>query len=397
MDPFERVRSDPGDDPVGTSLWRGRGTWLVMSAALASVCVLSGNARAQTSEGVIKGIVRDSVGSPIGFAEIAVVGSELRTFADAAGRFRLADVPFGEIDLRVRRLGYKPSISTVVFPVGSNPDIELRLAVAPDYLPDVKVTARAEVYEARLAGFKERSKKGVGHFITRERLEQMNSYRFIDVIREVPGVRMRPLRGGGSSITLRGAQCSPLVFVDGSPASAGIVDLEMFDLSTVDGIEIYSGLASLPAEFAAARGAERCGVVAIWSRPYRPKARVLNPAGVSRSRELDSLVASMTVYTIDEVDTPAKLIPGTAAPEYPDSLRLAGVPGRVVVELVVNVDGRLDSETVTLVSSTDPLFTSAVQQALASARFHVATLKARAVRQRVQLPFAFQLERKASQ
>lgn len=343
---------------------------------------------AQEPRGVIRGVVRDSVGVLVPFAEVALVGSESNTVTDSFGRFRLVNVPFGEVELRVRRLGYRPLLSTVVFSRGASPDIELRISAVPDYLAPVEVREQRQVYDARLAGFRERSTKGVGHFVTRERLERLHSYRFTDVLREVPGVRMRTLRGGGTTINLRGATCPPLVFVDGSPAAAGVVDLDMFDLATVDGIEIYSGMATIPAEFVTGHGLERCGVVAIWSRPYRPKPRPV-AALTARDRELDSLVAAMSIYTRDEVDTPASLLAGTASPEYPDSLRLAGVPGRVEVRLVVNIDGTLDAESVFLVSSTDSLLTAAVQEALATARFRVATLKSRPVRQVLHVPFVF--------
>jgi len=364
---------------------------LVIVGTIAS----SSEVDAQGGRGVIRGIVRDSAGAAVPFAEIALVGSESRTMADAFGRFRLTNVPFGEVELRVRRLGYRPLLSTLVFPRGATPDIELMLSAAPDYLPDVEVLGQRQVYDARLAGFRSRSTQGKGHFITRERLDRVHSYRFTDVLREIPGVRLRTLRGGGTTITLRGATCAPLVFVDGTAASAGTVDLDMFDLATVDGIEVYPGMATIPPEFVTGHGLERCGVVAIWSRPYRPKPKPIQ-ALTARDRELDSLVSAMSIYTVDEVDTPAALIAGTASPEYPDSLRLAGVNGRVEVQLVVNVDGTLDSESVTLVSSTNPLFTDAVQQALATARFRVATLKARPVRQVLQLPFVFRLDTKAS-
>ena len=375
--------------PVMSMMRRTLGVSAALSIAFA------GDVGAQSSRGVIKGVVRDSLGAIVGYAEISLVGSETRFVADAAGRFRLSGVPFGEVELRVRRLGYRPSISQIVFLPGTEPDIELRIAAVPDYLPNVEVREQREVYDSRLSGFKERSSKGVGHFVKRERLERLHSYRFTDVLREIPSVRMRTIRGGGTTIALRGSSCPPLVFVDGSPASAGVVDLDMFDLATVEGIEVYSGMASIPAEFVTGRGLERCGVVAIWSRPYRPKPRTTVAAG-KRSPGLDSLVSSMTVYTVDEVDTPAALIPGTASPDYPDSLRLAGVPGRVVIELVVNAEGNLDGGSVTLISSTHPLFTGAVQQALAGAKFRVAMLKARPVRQILRLPFVFRMDSSAS-
>lgn len=356
---------------------------------------LVGKVHAQSEVGVVQGIVRDTLGNPIPAAVVAVVGTEKLTYTDDRGRFQIRDVPFGEIDFRVRRLGYRPFISTVVFPTGTRPDVEFRIVPIPDVLAAVEIIGQHQVYDARLAGFRERSTKGVGHFVTRERLDRMISHRFTDVLREIPSIRTKSIRGGGSTIQLRGANCPPLVFVDGFPAQAGVVDLDMFDVATVEGIEVYSGFSSIPAQFITGKGTERCGVVAIWSRPYRPKAALVDPR-LTRSRELDSLVAAMSTYDVGDVDMPASLIPGSATPEYPDSLRANHVSGRVVVEVVVNPDGTLDREAVTLISSTHPSLTAAVLEALVSARFRVATLQGRGVRQVLQVPFVFRPEESAS-
>jgi TonB family protein len=206
------------------------------------------------------------------------------------------------------------------------------------------------------------------------------------------------IRGGGTTVNLRGVNCSPLVFVDGNPASAGVIDLDMFDLAMVEGIEVYPGMTSIPPEFVTGHGLEQCGVIAIWSRPFRPgpgKSKKSN-TGAKMSHQVDSLVASLSVYTVDDVDEPASLIRGTGIPQYPDSLRNAGVEGRVLVRVVINSDGTLDPESATLISSTNPLFTSAVQDALATARFKAAILNSRPVRQVMQLPFVFRLEASAS-
>ncbi|MEO8193759.1 MAG: TonB family protein [Gemmatimonadales bacterium] len=366
-----------------------------VSAALAVITVplfsgvhLTDGLNAQERRGTILGIVRDSAGHGVAGATIEVVRSEQRATTDAAGRFRLSGIAPGEVELHVRRLGFYPAAARVMLTAGAQPEVDVTLSPAPTRLVPVEVVeARKEVYDSRLAGFNDRKTKGVGHFVTRDRLEKLHSNRFMDVMREVPGVRVKLVRGGGRSLLLRGATCDPLVFIDGSPASAGVVDLDMIDLSTVEGIEIYAGLASIPAEFVSARGNERCGVIAVWSRPYRSRVNKQSTAG--RSAQLEATLASLSVYTADQVDIPASLIPGSAAVHYPDSLMQEGVPGRVVVELVVNTDGSLDGESVRLVSSTHPLFTDAVQSALSAARFHAALIKARPVRQLLQLPFVF--------
>lgn len=342
------------------------------------------------SRGTISGTVRDSTGT-VAFVEVSVAGTEARVMTDEAGRFRFTGVPYGSVELKARRIGYTPATLILQFSRGTEPLVEILMSAAPGYLPSVEVHEPRQVYDSRLQGFKDRSAKGVGHFITRARLEQVSSYRFSDIIRTIPGVQLKTLRGGGTNVMLRGANCAPLVFVDGSPASAGVVDLDMFDLASVEGIEVYSGLASIPVEFVTGRGNERCGVIAIWSRPYRPKPKRV--VEMPKSPALDSIVSEMSIFTIDQVDTPASIIAGTAMPEYPDSLRRQGVDGRVVIELVVNVDGSLDTGSVNLVSSTNQLFTDAVQQALATAKFRVATLRSRPVRQVLQVPFVFKTEK----
>lgn len=362
------------------------------SAALAVASAFSSVQAVAQTRGTIHGTVRDSAGA-IAFVEISMKGTDATVMTDENGRFRFTGVPFGSVELKARRIGYTPATQTIEFSKGTEPVVEILMSAAPGYLPSVEVHEPRQVYDSRLQGFKERSAKGVGYFITRERLEKLNSYRMVDVIRDIPGVRIRTLRGGGSTLTLRGAQCAPLLFVDGNPASAGVVDLEMFDLGMVEGIEVYSGLASVPAEFVAARGTDRCGVIAIWSKPYRPKPKKVVASMAPKSPALDSIFNEMSIFTVDQVDTPASLIAGSAIPRYPDSLWKEGVAGKVVIELVVNGDGNLDPASVNLVSSTHQLFTDAVQQSLATAKFKAATLRSRPVRQVLQVPFVFKTEK----
>jgi len=64
-----------------------------------------------------------------------------------------------------------------------------------------------------------------------------------------------------------------MFYLDGFPATSGPMDLDMIDLSGVEGIEVYAGMTSIPAEFMGVVGGEQCGVIAVWSRPTRPRRR----------------------------------------------------------------------------------------------------------------------------
>jgi protein TonB len=92
-----------------------------------------------------------------------------------------------------------------------------------------------------------------------------------------------------------------------------------------------------------------------------------------------------------EVDSAATHDPASGGPEYPDSLRVAGVQGEVLVEFAVDTTGHADSTTFVVVTSTHPEFTRAVRDALPRMLFSPAIAGGRRVRQLVRLPMRFKL------
>ena len=84
---------------------------------------------------------------------------------------------------------------------------------------------------------------------------------------------------------------------------------------------------------------------------------------------------------------------GGAAPEYPASLKDRGVEGSVVVQFVVNENGRADPGTLKVLNSSDPAFTAAVKEALPRMKFSAAQIGGKKVAQLVQMPFQFHLSR----
>lgn len=337
--------------------------------------------------GSVRGLVRDSLGGVVSDAHVAVKGSTARATSSSFGAFRLAGLPPGEAVLEVRRLGYRPFSAPITVAAGRELEFDVRLSTVPEQLAPVQIVRRPEVYDSRLAGFNARKSKHVGYFVTREKLDRMSSARFVDALREMPSVSVRTLRGGVVTVSLRGARCAPQFYMDGFPATSGTMDLDMIDLSGVEGIEVYSGMSSIPAEFMIATGGERCGVIAVWSRPFRPKPRA--PESVPLA-ELERLIAAHTVFTAEQVNAPAALLSGERGPPvYPDSLLAAGVPGSVVAEFIVGENGRIETGTLTIPSATHAYFAAAVRFALEGALFLPGVLDGKPVRQLVQLPFHF--------
>jgi TonB family protein len=337
--------------------------------------------------GTVRGIVRDSLGGVVMSARVSIKGLIKQTTTDSTGAYRIGGVAPGATVVEVRRLGYRPAAQPVTVVSGGDVEVNVALAPVPEQLAPVEVRRRPAAYDSRLAGFNERKSKHVGYFVTREKLDRMSSARFVDALRDMPGVSLRTLRGGVATVSLRGARCAPVFYMDGFPARAGVMDLDMIDLSGVEGIEVYAGMSSIPGEFMSVSGSETCGVIAVWSRPFRPKARKRDPIS---HEELERLVAEQTVFTADQVSEPATPMGRKGlTPHYPDSLYSAGVAGRVVAEFIVGEDGRIEDGSISIASATHPDFATSVESALDGVIFRPAVLDGKPVRQLVQLPFTF--------
>lgn len=345
--------------------------------------------RAAAQGGALRGVVTDSArGMGIASVDVRIEGTAFRALTDEQGRFRFADGTAAGATLHVRRLGFVPR-AVVVTAEGSQSPIDVVLV--PSVQPLAPVTVRAERvrYSGRLAGYYERlERRSIGQFITRGDLARERPSQLTDMIQRAPGVHLQRGRPGMLRVRMRGRDCSPLIWLDGAALSVGDVDLDAFSPPSLEGIEMYLGASGAPQRYQGARGRNECGTILLWSRgpdtEPPPSARGVDPA------ELEALIATLGVFTADQVDRPAVLDSASLpAIEYPPSLRAAGTSGVVVAELVVDSAGQAEPEHFGVVSATDPLFTAAVRGGLPSLRFQPALRRGRLVRQIVRLPFEF--------
>jgi len=354
---------------------------------------LGGTLLAQTppalARGTVRGLVREEHGGGVANVEVQWLpsGTIVRTNAD--GRYVLTAVPTGRATLRVRRVGFVAMQREVEVLEGEPITVNWQLERAPQQLNSLKVTARREPSDSRLAGFRARlaAKRG-GHFITRERIEQSGNRSMLDAFRGVPGVRIGSEGRMGRMVRFRSNNCAPLVFVDGFPASAADFDFESIDLNMVEGIEMYMSSSSVPPELLGPRGLEQCGVVAIWSRPT-PLRLPSTRSTEQRRAELAGQLAVGQVMTADQVDSQALLLTGELDVLYPEMLWRTSVNGQATVEFVIDARGRLDWSTVAVVSATHADFATAVIEALVGTKWQPALKGRSAASQLFVLTVAF--------
>lgn len=218
---------------------------------------------------VVAGIIRDSAGAPLGGSQVSL-GARGPVPTSPDGRFVITGVPVGLAELAVHRVGYRPFSMDVDVEAAARDSIDVVLQPLPVRLAGVTATAkmRADPPDSRLDGFRQRSVRHIGYFITRDQIDRKTNKRLVDALRGIPGVRTVS-SSMGRSVRLGASRCPPLVFVDGFPATAGSFDLESVDVSSLEGVEVYENMATIPADLLGPGDTNRCGVIALWSRPAR--------------------------------------------------------------------------------------------------------------------------------
>jgi hypothetical protein len=234
-------------------------------------------APAQTVSGVV---VEDSARTPVhgALVEVAVPGgAALQSMVtDSAGQF-LIHVRPGRYAVRWSHPFYGTRDSLLVeLRREDTARLFLPLSVAAVRLEPVVVRTHD-----RLGGFRDRlgGGSGRGRFVTREQIEARPGARASDLLREIPGVTLVPVRRGMSAasvnmIALRGGRglCSPTIYVDGSVmrqfGESGVDDF--LRPGFLEGVEVYVGGTAPPPELPALDG---CGVVAFWTRSMEDAER----------------------------------------------------------------------------------------------------------------------------
>jgi protein TonB len=84
----------------------------------------------------------------------------------------------------------------------------------------------------------------------------------------------------------------------------------------------------------------------------------------------------------------------SATPRYPESLRQAGVDGRVLIRFTVDTLGRIDPASVQVLTETHALFSRAVRDVILQFRFRSAESNGKKVPALAEMPFEFSLTRR---
>jgi protein TonB len=98
----------------------------------------------------------------------------------------------------------------------------------------------------------------------------------------------------------------------------------------------------------------------------------------------------------DQVETTAGLAPGNAPPDYPEQLRTNGIEGKVIATFIIDTTGKAEAASIRFATDGNALFEASVRSALSRMRFYPAQIGGAKVRQIVQMPFVFTINRQSA-
>ncbi len=213
------------------------------------------------------GHVTDSTGAGLAGAEVNLLHADrFRAITGDSGEFRIAGLPPGTSVFNVRRLGFEAASFTAVLHSGRTQRATFKLTAIAQALPTVAV-ADTSPKTHWLDSFDRRKGGGRGVFITRDEIERRNARSGTDVVRNVAGIRIVPLRGGvGNQVLMNrgsGARaCTPTMFVHNTPYSGMLDD---FTADDIEALEVYVGISEIPPELDK-NGKGICGAIVVWTR-----------------------------------------------------------------------------------------------------------------------------------
>lgn len=239
-------------------------------------------------------LTRDSAAA-IPSAAVSLDSAAVQGTTDGTGTFIFRDVAVGEHRVSAHRLGFMPATASATVNADATTKIVLRLDPAPHVLPEVEVRGQRVIDLPRFTAAVERASRNNGAVFTADLIQKENPLDTKSLLERLSGVHVndrgisfarcqdsgmlpQPSHGGGAGMGSQSANPPRVqVYIDGLRVTKdGAVSQGPFEADDANGIlsrinprtiavmEVYTGIARIPAEYLA----DACAVVAIWTKAY---------------------------------------------------------------------------------------------------------------------------------
>lgn len=237
---------------------------LVLLSALLALCPPLSAQRL----GSISGTVTTEAGAKragIEGARIVLVGTPFVVHSNNKGEFSFNGLTPGKYVIQASAIGYGTLTSPIEVKALELLEIDFEADPQAVRLPDLDVAEKPNLP----AEFVRRSQEGGGRYFHRAEIERRAPPTVGDLLRTVAGMRVDCRGPVCRAVFARSPRnCQPSYFMDGAPVDPAVVWLQ--PPRDLDGVEVYSGPATVPPELNRYGG---CGAIVLWTRTPPPRVK----------------------------------------------------------------------------------------------------------------------------
>lgn len=221
----------------------------------------------KTEPRTMYGSVVDSAGRPVRDAVIEVLTAQVETRSDSSGVFTLRKLPPRTHIVRARKVGYTPTFLSIN--LSDTTSTKARIVMRQFAGQNLGlVVVRATRYPVRMRPFLRRAERRAGWatILTDSQITARHPQRATDLLQGIAGVNVSR-DGAGSLMVLGRGGCVMGLFINGFPAPqmSGMAIDDMVNSLDIAGIEVYNGVAGVPADLTMGRQ-NPCGTIGIWTK-----------------------------------------------------------------------------------------------------------------------------------
>jgi len=243
---------------------------VVAAACLSAPLIAVTQEPLRVATSALTGLVVDTLGLPVPYAQVFVLNGDIGTFADDDGHFRLEGLDASKMRIGVRRVGFRPVYFDLDLPVAATVDVRVRMFQTVRILNTIEVTEDIRA-PLRKEGFYDRLAAGYGHFVTPEMIAAIRPVRASDAFNVIPNVVVQR-RGSQTRLVGASERCEYALIVDkirvGMPGSRVRTTSpdDAVSGSDIYAIEVFPRNRGLPAHFLGLSQEDACGTIVVWTK-----------------------------------------------------------------------------------------------------------------------------------
>lgn len=230
----------------------------IVGALLSAVPLLPAFAQGQGA--MLVGFVKDDLGRPLEGAEVRVRGRDQTVLSDADGRFRIANVPVGLLDIGARRIGFLPLADLIRF--SPTDTVLFTLDHIGQRLDTVRVQRRADAaWERDLRRYASAvDASRFGKVVTERDIDEQHTQFTTDLLQSTSGFVVIGSGAGASVLSTRG-RCAPTLFLDGLAVPG--YPLNNVSPRSIKLMVVYRDGVTMAPELLSVRANPACGAISI--------------------------------------------------------------------------------------------------------------------------------------